>query len=237
MWEQDECKYCTPTGVEIKERHRTTRCSHQVSSCNVVNTSIFKYKSKTCLIKIKIHLNSQKENKYLGFCFFASPENSVHEPRVLPRTGPNSSGDFVPALGGHGMVVRLDIFHWIHRFDAAIRTDSHSKYAAFKSALAGAVLAYNRGDLELLIKGVRARDPARLGSLSDEDVVRSHMSRDQMRHHVRRLTIGPQETFRLIHQAIEELKGPAGLDESGVSLFKSPGMKHLIKKFTQHRYG
>ena len=128
VWEQDECKYCTPTGVEIKERHRTTRCSHQVSSCNVVNTSIFKYKSKTSLIKIKIHLNSQKENKYLGFCFFASPENSVHEPRVLPCTGPNSSGDFVPALGGHGMVVRLDIFHWIHRFHAAIRTDSHSKY-------------------------------------------------------------------------------------------------------------
>ncbi|XP_049334412.1 uncharacterized protein LOC125801663 [Astyanax mexicanus] len=53
-----------------------------------------------------------------------------------------------------GMIVRLDIFHWIHRFDVAIRTESHSKYAAFKSALAGAVLAYNRTDLELLIKAV-----------------------------------------------------------------------------------
>ena len=50
------------------------------------------------------------------------------------------------------------------------------------------------------------------------------MSRDQMRHHVRRLT------FCLIHQAIEELKGPAGLDESGVSLFKTPGMIDLIQK-------
>ncbi|KAK1889497.1 Light-independent protochlorophyllide reductase subunit B [Dissostichus eleginoides] len=29
--------------------------------------------------------------------------------------------------------------------------------------------------------------------------------------------------FRLIHLAIEELKGPAGLDQSGVSLFKTPG--------------
>ncbi|XP_049334270.1 uncharacterized protein LOC125801514 [Astyanax mexicanus] len=53
-----------------------------------------------------------------------------------------------------GMIVHLDIFHWIHRFDVAIRTESHSKYAAFKSALAGAVLAYNRTDLELLIKAV-----------------------------------------------------------------------------------
>ena len=64
------------------------------------------------------------------------------------------------------MVVRLDIFHWIHRFHAAIRTDSHSKYAAFRSALAGAVLPFNCGDLELLIKAVRARDTATLGSLS-----------------------------------------------------------------------
>lgn len=33
------------------------------------------------------------------------------------------------------MLVRLDIFHWIHRFDAAIRTEPHAKYSAFKSAL------------------------------------------------------------------------------------------------------
>lgn len=30
-------------------------------------------------------------------------------------------------------------------------------------------------------------------------------------------------SFRLVHLVIQELKGPAGLDESGVSLFKSPG--------------
>lgn len=60
---------------------------------------------------------------------------------------------------GNGMVVHLDIFHWIHWFDAAIRTESHSKYVAFKSALAGAVLAYHRTDSELLIKAMRAKDP------------------------------------------------------------------------------
>ena len=77
-----------------------------------------------------------------------------------------------------GMVVRLDIFHWIHRFDAAIRTDSHSKYAVFKSALAGAVLAYNRTDLELLIKAVRAKDPATLKSLTDQDIAKLYVSRE-----------------------------------------------------------
>ena len=135
----------------------------------------------------------------------------------------------------HGMVVRLDIFHWIHRFDAAIRTESHCKYAVFKSAVAGAVLAYNRSDMELLITAVRAKDPATLKSLSDEDVVRCYISREQLKHHVRRVTLGAQETFRLIHMAIEELKGPVGLDESGVSLFKTPGTKDLIqKKLLEH---
>ncbi|XP_010784354.1 uncharacterized protein [Notothenia coriiceps] len=122
-----------------------------------------------------------------------------------------------------GMVVRLDIFHWIHRFNAAIRTDAHSKYAMFKSALAGAVLAYNRADLELLIEAVRAKDPDTFRSVSEEDVVRLYVTRDQLQYHVRRVTLGAQETFRLIHLAIEELKGPAVLDQSGVSLFKTPG--------------
>lgn len=121
-----------------------------------------------------------------------------------------------------GMVVRLDIFHWIHRFDAAIRTDSHSKYAVFKSALAGAVLAYNRTDLELLIKAVRAKDLA-YDTVTDEDMVRLYVMREQLKHHVRRVTLGVQETLRLVQTAIDELKGPAGLDESGIPLFKSAG--------------
>ena len=51
-----------------------------------------------------------------------------------------------------GMKVRLDIFHWIHRFDAAVRTDHHPKYALFKSALSAAVFSYNKDDMALLIR-------------------------------------------------------------------------------------
>ena len=131
-----------------------------------------------------------------------------------------------------GMVVRLDIFHWIHRFDAAVRTESHSKYAVFKAALAGAVLAYNRADMELLIKAVRAKYPTALKAVTDEDVICLFISFEQLKHHVRRVTQGAHETFRLIDLAIEELKGPAGLDESGVSLFKTPGMKDLTRNAT-----
>lgn len=43
--------------------------------------------------------------------------------------GPTALESLFQTWVDNGMVVRLDIFHWIHRFDAAIRTDSHSKYA------------------------------------------------------------------------------------------------------------
>lgn len=45
----------------------------------------------------------------------------------------------------------------------------------------------------------------------------------QVKQHVRRVTLTPEETFPTIHLVIEELKVPAGLDEGGVSLFKTPG--------------
>lgn len=83
----------------------------------------------------------------------------------------------------------LDIFHWMHRFDAAICTESHSKYAMFKSALAGAVLAYNRSDLDRLIQAIRAKNPAAFESVTDEDVVRLYIRREHLKHHVRRVTL------------------------------------------------
>lgn len=54
-----------------------------------------------------------------------------------------------------------------------------------RSALVGAVLAYNCEDLQLLIMAVRARDPATMEVVTDEDVVRRYISWDQLQHHVR----------------------------------------------------
>ncbi|KAI4802490.1 hypothetical protein KUCAC02_020324 [Chaenocephalus aceratus] len=45
--------------------------------------------------------------------------------------GPTAAETMFQEWFDGGMVVRLDIFHWIHRFDAAVRTDSHSKYGVF----------------------------------------------------------------------------------------------------------
>ncbi len=70
----------------------------------------------------------------------------------------------------------------------------------------------------------KQRNPGTFNSVTDEDMVRLYVSKEQLKHHVRRVTLGAQETFRLVQISIDELKGPAGLDESGVSLFKSSGI-------------
>lgn len=91
------------------------------------------------------------------------------------------------------------------------------------SALSGATLGYNRDDLNLLIKAVRAKDVQKYSSLTDHDMLRLHISKETLKHYVRRVTMGAQETFRHVQLAIDELKGSAGLDENGIPLFKTTG--------------
>ncbi|KAI7789391.1 hypothetical protein IRJ41_011903, partial [Triplophysa rosa] len=119
-----------------------------------------------------------------------------------------------------GMLVRLDIFHWIHRFDAAMRTDHHPKYALFKSALSAAVFAYNKDDMALLVQAIRAGHPTRYASLTNSQIIEIHVSKSDLSHHVRKITVGAQETCARVQSAIDILKGAAGMDENQVHLFK-----------------
>ncbi|XP_043980688.1 uncharacterized protein LOC122835588 [Gambusia affinis] len=119
-----------------------------------------------------------------------------------------------------GTVVRLDIRHWLHRWDAVVIKQSHAKYGLFMSALAGAVLAYNRDDMSLLIQAVRQGNLELYGRLSDEDMM-AFLKPHQIRSYVRRITRGVEETASAIESIITELKGPAGLDIDGIHLFKS----------------
>lgn len=89
-----------------------------------------------------------------------------------------------------GMVIRLDIFHWMHRFYVAIRTDTHPKHAIFKSALSGAVFSFNKSDMDALLSAVRKGYSDNLEHLSDVEVIEHHVNRSQLAHHVRRVTLG-----------------------------------------------
>lgn len=60
----------------------------------------------------------------------------------------------------------------------------HSKYAAFKSVLP--------------VKVVRAKDRATLSSVSDQDVVPRYISREQLTHHVWRITFVGQGDWTMV---------------------------------------
>ncbi|CAH1275178.1 Hypp9348 [Branchiostoma lanceolatum] len=84
------------------------------------------------------------------------------------------------------MLTRLDAFHWMHRFDAAVRTDYHPRTRY--SSLSAAVFDNNKEDKGRLIAAIRA--------------------------------VGAQETFARVEFTINTLKGPAGMDDNQVHLFK-----------------
>lgn len=134
-----------------------------------------------------------------------------------------------------GMLIRLDVFHWIHRFDAALRTDHHPKYALFKSTLSAAVFAYNKDDMALLLQATRAGHPTKYGSLTDGELMETHVTKYDLSHYVRRITVGAQETFMRVQSAIDILKGAAGMDENQVHLFKDDAaIDHVWENQQKH---
>ncbi|CAL8324430.1 unnamed protein product [Merluccius merluccius] len=126
-------------------------------------------------------------------------------------------GDWVK----QGTVIRLDIRHWLHRWDAVVIKQSHAKYGVFMSAMAGAVLAYNKADMMLLVQAVRFGNPEMYDRYTDQEMM-AFLKPHQVRSYVRRITRGVVETAMVMESILAEFRGPAGLDIDGIHLFKSP---------------
>ncbi|PIK38265.1 hypothetical protein BSL78_24885 [Apostichopus japonicus] len=118
-----------------------------------------------------------------------------------------------------GMVVRLDIRHWLHRWDTVVIKQTNSKYGMFMSALAGAILAYNEEDILLLFRAIRNGNVI-YSQYSDEQML-PFVKPHQLKSYVRRITRGVEESACAIEAILQEFKGPAGLDIDGIPLFKS----------------
>ena len=118
-----------------------------------------------------------------------------------------------------GMMVRLDIFHWIKEFETAICFDHHSQHVPFKSALYEAVFSYNKDDLALLVKSIRAGLPIYLKLISDTEILKNHTKKAQLDAHVRHTTRGVNETYARVQEVIDKFKGSAGM-EFNTHLFK-----------------
>ena len=97
----------------------------------------------------------------------------------------NLFGDWVK----RGTVIRLDIRHWLHRWDAVVIKQSHGKYGAFMSAMAGAVLAYNKADMMLLVQAVKLGNTELYDRYTDEEMM-AFLKPHQVRSYVRRIMSG-----------------------------------------------
>lgn len=95
-------------------------------------------------------------------------------------------------------MVRLDIRHWLHRWGTVVIKQSHAKYGTFMSALAGAVLAYNKDNMMLLAKAVRSANQELYATYSDEEMI-AFLKPCQIRSYVRRITRGVEVSVKLIH--------------------------------------
>ncbi|XP_057709694.1 uncharacterized protein LOC130927717 isoform X2 [Corythoichthys intestinalis] len=150
----------------------------------------------------------------------AAPELMYVDRGCCRSRGLSAVGQLFDSWADSGMIVRLDAFYWIHSFDAALLTNHHAKYSLFKSALSAAVFAYNKDDMALLVESERAGHHTGYRTLTDIEVVEKLLRKDHLKHYVRRITVGAQETFRRVQRAIDILKGPAGKDENQIHLFK-----------------
>ena len=93
-----------------------------------------------------------------------------------------------------GTVVRLDIRHWLHRWDAVVIKQTHSKYGIFMSALAGAVLAYSKEDMQRLIEAVRNGNKDLYSKYTDSEMI-AFLKPYQIKSYVRRITRGVEVSF------------------------------------------
>ena len=97
----------------------------------------------------------------------------------------NLFGDWVK----RGTVIRLDVRHWLRRWDAVVIKQSHAKYGAFMSSMAGAVLAYNKADMMLLVRAVKLGNKELYDGYTDEEMM-AFLKPHQVRSYVRRITRG-----------------------------------------------
>ncbi|KAJ4938600.1 hypothetical protein JOQ06_003213 [Pogonophryne albipinna] len=133
----------------------------------------------------------------------------------------------------NNMTIRLDIWHFMHRFAVGCSTDSHQLYATFMSRLSHCIFMWDQNDLRAANDTKRAELEAGGRHPSEADVLGS-VSRSELALHSRRITRGTEETQAQIHRLIQAFDGDAGRDSLGVPLINLARMSEIIKSQWKH---
>lgn len=120
--------------------------------------------------------------------------------------------------GWPGLIVRLDIYHYMRRLASGCQSESHPLYGVFMDCLAQCIFEWDKDDLARLHEAKRGE--MRMSGVADpsEVAVKKATTKKEMVRHCRRRTRGPESTYRLIEALLDEFS--QATDSLGVPLFR-----------------
>ena len=117
-----------------------------------------------------------------------------------------------------GLIVRLDIWHFMRRLAKGCTSESHPLYGTFMSKLSQCIFEWDSGDYSLLMSAKRS-EMTLAGLVNPSDSAITHaISKDELSKHCRRRTRGTKKTIELIEALLLGLS--QATDTLGAPLFK-----------------
>ena len=117
-----------------------------------------------------------------------------------------------------GLLVRLDIYHFMRRIGTGCSTESHQLHKTFMARLSRCIFEWDNQDIDRLKLAKRKELETQGMKPSDEDVV-SRITSRELALHCRRTTRSAEDITTLISSLIETFDGEQGRDTLGVPLF------------------
>ncbi|KAM9495307.1 uncharacterized protein Hap1MRO34_017081 isoform 2-T2 [Clarias gariepinus] len=136
--------------------------------------------------------------------------------------------------GWPDLIVKLDIYHFMRRLASGCTNEAHPLYKTFMAKLSCCIFEWDSSDVALLRKAKREQLKKEGVPGITQKLVDEHITKDELSLHCRRRTRGEQQTFMLIEQLLNELKGVKGSDLLGVPLFDWERMEHIWRVQKRH---
>ena len=128
--------------------------------------------------------------------------------------------------------VRLDIWHFMRRFEQGTAGTHHPLYGTFLGRLSDCIFEWDSSDYALLLKAKKSQLKSQHGhSRVSDKFVKQNLNRQEIARHCKRQTRGPLATERLIEELIFTLKDASS--ELGAP-FILPTMEDILA--TQRRH-
>ena len=130
-----------------------------------------------------------------------------------------------------GLVVRLDICHFMRRLAGGCTTKSHPLYGTFMSQLSSCIFEWDVRDVELLMSAKKGEMVSAGIPDPSDAAVRKAVSKEELARHCRRRTRGAEKTVEMVESLL--LSFSSATDTLGVPLLGEE-MRAIWEEQRQH---